>query len=145
LGGTVLGGGIGAIGYAIHGLSAKITAPGGDMTKYPTRFWIPGVAMLAAGHFMRRRPKLANAGTAMLGAAGFSIAEGAILAYTIKQNAKATTAPATTQTQGLQTGPSYYSETGAVLNSADTGALLQGSEVGEVYNVETELAPAMAM
>jgi hypothetical protein len=138
---------VGAIGYAIHGLSSKLTAPAGDMTKYPTRFWIPGVAMLAAGHFMHRRPRLANAGIALCGAAGFSIAEGATLAYTIKQNQKTQAAQSsgtTTTTQGLGDGPSIY-DAGAVLESSDVGALLAGNEVGEIYSVESELAPAMAM
>lgn len=144
LGTTVLGGGVGAIGYALHGLSSKLTAPNGDMTKYPGRFWIPGVAMLAAGHFMHRRPKLSNAGIALCGAAGFSIAEGATLAYTIKQNQKTQAASSGATTQGLGDGPSYY-ETGAVMGASDTGALLPGNEVGEIYSVESELAPAMAM
>jgi hypothetical protein len=148
LGTTVLGGGVGAIGYALHGLSSKLTAPNGDMTKYPSRFWIPGVAMLAAGHFMHRRPRLANAGIALCGAAGFSIAEGATLAYTIKQNQKTQAASSGATTQGLSEGPgnlpSYY-ETGAVMGPSDTGALLNGADVGEVYSVDSELAPAMAM
>ncbi len=148
LGKTLLGGGVGAVGYAVHGLSSKITAPNGDMSKYPTRFWIPGVAMLAAGHLMRRRPRTSEAGMALCGAAGFSLAEGATLAYTIKQNASPAPAPATTQTQGFgdTPGTAYpYGETGAVLSPADTGALLTGGEVGEIYQVSEDLAPAMAM
>ncbi len=147
LGTTVLGGGVGAIGYAIHGLSSKLTAPNGDMTKYPSRFWIPGAAMLAAGHFMHRRPRLANAGIALCGAAGFSIAEGATLAYTIKQNQKSQAASQGTTTQGLGDGPSMYDsyDAGAVMAQRDVGALLAGEDVGEIYSVESELAPAMAM
>lgn len=137
IGGTVLAGGVGAIGYGVHGMSSKITAPGGDMSKYPARFWIPGAAMLVAGHVMRRRPKLMLAGAALCGAAGFSIAEGAALAYTIKQNANAQAKAA--GTQGL--APNAYDETGAVFSPNDAGALLSHSEtvgIGNTVNDQVE-------
>lgn len=148
IGGTVVGVGVGAVGYAIHGLSSKITAPAGDMTKYPARFWIPGAAMLVVGHVLRRKPKTMLAGAALCGAAGFSIAEGATLAYTIKSNAKA---QAATGTSGL--APGMYTETGAVfggntgavfgpldnvgalMNPNDTVGSLQESEINEYMNI----------
>lgn len=145
IGGTVLAGGVGAIGYGVHGMSSKITAPDGDMSKYKTRFWIPGVAMLAAGHFMRRRPKTALMGAALCGAAGFSIAEGATLAYTIKVNEKAQ-GGAGGETKGL-----VYDETGAVLNAAATeaGALmpahLTNAEVSGIYDATLREQDAMML
>jgi hypothetical protein len=123
LGGTLLAGGVGAIGYGIHGIAAKITAPGGDMSKYPGRGWIPGVAMLVAGHMLKRRPRLTTAAIALQGAAGFSLAEYGTLAYIIKQNA------ANQPPSGAQAGTSGV---GAVMGPADlqdTGALLTGYEV----------------
>jgi FtsH-binding integral membrane protein len=139
LGGSVLAAGVGAVGYAVHGLSSKITAPNGDMSKYPSRFWIPSVAMLVVGHVMRRKPKTVLAGAALCGAAGFSIAEGATLAYTIKSNAKAQAAAG--GTSGL--APDGYSETGAVFG--ETGAvygetvgarMTPGETVGSIMNDE---------
>ena len=123
LGGSVLGAGVGAVGYAVHGLSSKITAPNGDMSKYPSRFWLPGAAMLVVGHVMRRKPKTMLAGAALCGAAGFSLAEGATLAYTIKSNAKAQAAAGTS---GL--APDMFNETGAVFG--ETGAVFTGETVG---------------
>jgi hypothetical protein len=140
-GGTVLGVGVGAIGYGIHGISGKITAPGGDMNKYPALGWIPGVAMAAAGHFMKQKsPKLATAGIALTGAAGFSLAEYATLAYTIKQNAKAQAA--STGTQGL------IADAGAVMSYNDvndTGALLTGHEVESSGFADVDASVAQAM
>ena len=98
--------------------------------------------MLVGGHLMKRRPRLHDWGMALCGAAGFSLAEGATLAYTIRQNAPAA---ATTQTQGFEGGPGTAYETGAVMSPADTGALLQAADVGNVYEIDQELAPAMAM
>lgn len=135
LGGSVLGAGVGAVGYAVHGLSSKITAPDGDMSKYPGRFWIPGAAMLVVGHVMRRKPKTMLAGAALCGAAGFSIAEGASLAYTIKSNANAQAKAA--GTQGL--APGMYSETGAVFSSRDeVGALMTPGETVGMNEAEIE-------
>lgn len=134
-GGSVLGAGVGAVGYAVHGLSSKITAPDGDMSKYPGRFWIPGAAMLMVGHVMRRKPKTMLAGAALCGAAGFSIAEGAALAYTIKSNAKAQAA--TTGTSGL--APGMYNETGAVFSPHDeVGALMTPGETVGLNEAEIE-------
>lgn len=134
LGGAVLGAGVGAVGYAVHGLSSKITAPDGDMSKYPSRFWIPGAAMLVVGHVLRRKPKTALAGAALCGAAGFSIAEGATLAYTIKGNQKAQAAAGT---QGL--APGMYSETGAVFSAGDeVGALMTPGETVGMNESEIE-------
>lgn len=140
LGGSVVGVGVGAVGYGVHNMASKITAPNGDMSKYPTRFWIPGLAMGFAGHFMRRKPKLALMGAALCGAAGFSIAEGANLAYTIKQNQKAQGQPASPGVQGLD-------ETGAVMGarSFETGALLPASEVQGIYDENLVGSDAMAL
>jgi hypothetical protein len=133
IGGTAMGMGVGAVGYAAHGLSSKLTAPNGDMSKYPTRFWIPGAALAIAGHIMRRKPKLHDMGCALTGAAGFSLAEGATLAYSIKQNATAQTSAGT---QGL--APGMYNETGAVFSAnEDVGALVSAQEsVGNLQDQE---------
>jgi hypothetical protein len=141
----MLAGGVGMVGYAIHGLSAKITAPGGDMSKYPKLGWVPGVAMLVAGAYMRNKPKLTTVGIALQGAAGFSLAEYGTLAYTIAQNAKqqaAAQANAPATTQGF--------ETGAVMgfnDVHDAGALLNGYqyETGGYQDVDANYAAAMAM
>lgn len=144
-GGTVLAMGVGAIGYGIHGISGKITAPGGDMNKYPALGWIPGIAMAAAGHLLKAKPKMQTAGIALIGAAGFSLAEYGTLAYTIQQNAKSsstTTSSTTTTTQGI-------TDAGAVMsyNDVETGALLTGheQEATGYADVDANIAQAMAM
>lgn len=138
-GGTLVATGVGAVGYGVHNLASKLTAPNGDMSKYTTRFWIPGVAMGIAGHFMRRRPKMALMGASLCGAAGFSIAEGANLAYTIKQNQKAQGSASQPGVQGL--------DTGAVLNARalETGALLPADEIAGIYDPDLVNSDAMAL
>lgn len=141
LGGTLLAGGVGAIGYGIHGIAGKITAPGGDMSKYPSRGWIPGAVMLVAGHLLKRRPRLTTAAIALQGAAGFSLAEYGTLAYTIKQNASSQ--PAATGTQGL-----VVDDAGAVMSASDVreaGALLTGHEVEAAGYAEYDPDYAAAM
>lgn len=112
------------------------------MSKYPARGWIPGVAMAAAGHFIKRRPRMQTAGIALIGAAGFSLAEYGTLAYTIQQNAKA-------QAQSTGPGTQGIVDAGAVMSFTDveTGALLTGheNEATGYADVDANVAQAMLM
>lgn len=130
LGTTLMAGGVGAVGYGLHAMSSKFTAPDGDMSKFKSRCWIPGAAMVAAGHMMHRRPKLQTAGIALAAAGGFAMAENLTLRANIVANEKGagSTAPAQPKVgvQGL--APYGLEDTGALLGPGDTGAVLSASD-----------------
>jgi hypothetical protein len=102
--GTALQATTGAVAYLGHyALNSRV-----DILQ--RNWWATPAIMGVAGHLMKRRPRLAPAGYALIGAAGYAMGLGYSASRAAAQTAQQQQAPA---------------EAGALVNPRDTGALIQ--------------------
>lgn len=91
------------------------------------------LGMLVLGHVLKKRPKLAAAGAAIIGAAGYAGAQ----VFEVRKSMQTQQAAAPAQTAGFEDD-----DTGALLNANDIGALLNASDIGDLPSNESDYADA---
>lgn len=81
------------------------------------------IGFVILGHVLKKKPKLAHIGSALIGAGGYAGAQ----VFEVKKSIQTQQAAAPAQTAGFEDD-----DTGAVLGSEDIGALLEPGNIGEV-------------
>jgi hypothetical protein len=144
--GTAAHVGVGAAAYGVYALAGGVTpyakAKDGEtdaersvrMRKYSYAMSASPVALALAGHFLKKKSPGVSA--AVIGAAGFALAESITLGFAIR---KANPAPKDT-TKGIEAGAMLSAGQLNAWNRSDTGAMLSASEflnlneAGAVYD-----------
>ncbi len=81
------------------------------------------LGLIVLGHALKKKPKLANAGSAIIGAGGYAAAQ----IFEVRKAMQV-------QAPVAQTAGVYDDDTGALVQANDIGALIGSGDIGEVEN-----------
>lgn len=94
------------------------------------------IGFIVLGHLLKKKPKLAVAGAALIGAGGYAGAQ----VFEVKKSIQNAAPPPPAQTSGFDDD-----DTGALVTSSDIGALLEPGNIGDLEQHDASYADAYSL